>query len=78
MACNLYPYHAKERIKMDKAKARVLVSILKDSSLYVTMSHEEKISLLSRLAEDYPSIFDEYGDDEKAKDPVIGNPSEAC
>ncbi len=43
---------------MDKAKTRVLVSILKDSSLYKTMSHQEKITLLSRLEEDYPSIFD--------------------
>ncbi len=42
---------------MDKAKAKVLVSILKDSSLYETMSHEEKISLLSRLEGDYPTIF---------------------
>jgi hypothetical protein len=43
---------------MDKAKAKVLVSILKDSSLYQTMSHEEKNSLLSRLEKDYPAIFD--------------------
>lgn len=42
---------------MDKAKAKVLVSILKDSSLYQTMSHEEKNSLLSRLEKDYPGIF---------------------
>lgn len=42
---------------MDKAKAKVLVSILKDSPLYETMSHEEKICLLSRLENDYPSIF---------------------
>jgi hypothetical protein len=43
---------------MDKAKAKVLVSILKDSSLYETLPHEEKISLLSRLEKDYPSMFD--------------------
>jgi hypothetical protein len=42
---------------MDKAKARVLVSILKDSSLYQTISHEEKNSLLSRLEEDQSSLF---------------------
>lgn len=42
---------------MDKAKAKFLVSILRDSSLYNTMSHEEKISLFSRLEKDYPSIF---------------------
>ena len=42
---------------MDRAKAKVLVSILKDSSLYQTMSHEEKNSLLLRLEKDYPGIF---------------------
>ncbi|MDA8104719.1 MAG: hypothetical protein M0Z71_05000 [Nitrospiraceae bacterium] len=42
---------------MDRAKAKVLISILKDSSLYQTMSHEEKNSLLSRLEKDYPAIF---------------------
>jgi hypothetical protein len=42
---------------MDKAKTKVLVSILKDSSLYQTMPHDEKISLLLRLEEEYPSLF---------------------
>jgi len=42
---------------MDKAKAKFLVSILRDSSLYQTMSREEKISLLSRLEKEYPAIF---------------------
>jgi hypothetical protein len=42
---------------MDKAKARISVSILKDSSLYRVMPHEEKISLLSRLEEDQSSSF---------------------
>jgi hypothetical protein len=51
---------------MDKAKTRVLLSILKESSLYDTMSQEEKRSLISRLERDYPSIFgtDEGGDEE--------------
>ncbi len=52
---------------MDKAKAKVLVSILKDSSLYETMSHEEKNSLLSRLEKDYPTIFDAQGHKETEK-----------
>ncbi len=62
---------------MDKAKAKVLVSILKDSPLYDTMSHEEKISLLSRLEAEYPSIFNaqEYDEAGEAKNP-IANPSE--
>jgi len=42
---------------MDKSKAKFLVSILRDSSLYQTMSHEEKISLISRLEKEYSAIF---------------------
>jgi hypothetical protein len=42
---------------MDRAKTKVLISILKDSSLYETLPHEEKISLLMRLEEDYPFLF---------------------
>jgi hypothetical protein len=42
---------------MDKAKTKILVSILKNSALYQTLSHEEKIFLLSKLERDYPSIF---------------------
>ncbi len=55
---------------MDRAKTKVLVSILKDSSLYQTMSHEEKNSLLSRLEKDYPTIFNaqEYEENEKPKE----------
>ena len=54
---------------MDRAKAKVLISILKDSSLYQTMSHEEKNSLLSRLEKDYPAIFNtqEYKENEETK-----------
>ena len=42
---------------MDKAKTKALVSILKDSSLYHTLPHDEKIALLLRLEEEYPSLF---------------------
>jgi hypothetical protein len=42
---------------MDKAKTRVLVSILKDSALYDSIPHDEKVSLLLRLAEEHPSLF---------------------
>lgn len=42
---------------MDRAKTKVLISILKDSPLYETLPHEEKISLLSRLEKEYPSLF---------------------
>lgn len=48
---------------MDKAKTKVLVSILKDSSLYQTMPHEEKISLILRLEEEYPFLFNDQEDE---------------
>jgi hypothetical protein len=50
---------------MDKAKTKVLVSILKDSSLYQMLPHEEKISLIQRLEEEYPSLFNAQEDGEK-------------
>ncbi len=48
---------------MDKAKTKVLVAILKDSSLYKTMPHEEKISLILRLEAEYPSLFNAREDE---------------
>ncbi len=53
---------------MDKSKAKVLVSILKDSSLYQTMPHDEKISLLLRLETKYPSLFNSGEADRKDVD----------
>jgi hypothetical protein len=50
---------------MDKAKTKVLVSILKDSSLYQTMPHDEKISLLMRLEKEYPTLFHSQEDENK-------------
>jgi hypothetical protein len=50
---------------MDKSKAKVLVSILKNSSLYQTMPHDEKISLLLRLEAEYPSLFNAREADNK-------------
>jgi hypothetical protein len=41
---------------MKIAKIKVLVSILRESYLYQTISHEEKIALISRLLHDYPSL----------------------
>jgi hypothetical protein len=41
---------------MDRAKMRMLVSILMDSPLYMTMTHEERIALLFRLLKEYPSL----------------------
>ena len=42
---------------MDKAKIQFLVSILMDSGLYLSMPVNERMSLLSRLAKSYPSLF---------------------
>ena len=41
---------------MDRAKMRILVSILMDSPLYMTMTHEERIALLFRLIKEYPAL----------------------
>ncbi len=48
---------------MDRGKAKILDSILKDSSLYQTMSNDEKINLFLRLEKDYPFLFTESDDD---------------
>ena len=39
-----------------KAAMKILVSILKESELYMTMTHEEKIALLHRLLTEYPYL----------------------
>jgi hypothetical protein len=41
---------------MDMTTMRMLVSILKESQLYMTMTHEERIALLFRLLKEYPSL----------------------
>jgi len=41
---------------MNIATIRVLVSILRESSLYQIISHDEKIALISKLLNDYPSL----------------------
>jgi hypothetical protein len=41
---------------MKIAKMKGLVSILRESSLYDTISHEEKIALISKLLNDYPTL----------------------
>jgi len=41
---------------MDMANMRMLVSILKESQLYATMTHEERIALLFRLLREYPAL----------------------
>jgi hypothetical protein len=41
---------------MDITIMKMLVSILKESQLYMTMTHEEKIALLHRLLKEYPYL----------------------
>ncbi len=55
---------------MDRGKAKILDSILKDSSLYQTMSNEEKISLFLRLEKDYPFLFADSDDDNEEGEAV--------
>ncbi len=42
---------------MDRPKIQFLVSTLIDSSLYLSMPLHERVALLSRLLESYPSLF---------------------
>ncbi len=44
---------------MNIAKLRFIVSILRESSLYQLISHEEKLVLISKLLNDYPSLADQ-------------------
>jgi hypothetical protein len=41
---------------MDMVEMKMLVSILKESQLYMTMTHEERIALLFRLLKEYPFL----------------------
>jgi len=41
---------------MDTTTMRMLVSILKESQLYMSMTHEERIALLFRLLKEYPFL----------------------
>jgi len=45
-----------EKMRSINATMKILVSILKESQLYMTMTHEEKIALLHRLLKEYPYI----------------------
>ena len=47
---------------MDRSKIQHLLSILMDSSLYLSTPLRERMSLLSRLSKSYPSLFVEKVD----------------
>lgn len=42
---------------MGRADMKFLVSILMDSPLYLTLSHEERLSLLVALTKEYPCLL---------------------
>lgn len=46
----------REEMRSIKTAMKMLVSILKESQLYMTMTHEEKIALLHRLLKEYPYL----------------------
>ncbi len=43
---------------MSMNKIKRLLSILMDSPLYLTLSLKERYSLLTRMAKDYPFLFE--------------------
>lgn len=49
-------------LKMSMFKARELISILMDSSLYLTLPLKERRSLLVKMAEDYPFLVEGEGE----------------
>ncbi len=48
---------------MSMYKIRTLISILMDSSLYLTLSLHERHSLLARMAENYPFLVEAESDE---------------
>jgi hypothetical protein len=44
---------------MGRAKMKLLVSILMETPLYLTLSHEERLSLLSTLTKEYPYLLND-------------------
>jgi hypothetical protein len=53
---------------MDIHKARHVISILMESSLYLSLPLEERYSLLERLTEIYPRLIEPGGDNDEAKE----------
>ncbi len=47
---------------MSMYKIKTLISILMDSSLYLTLSLKERHSLLARMAENYPFLVEAESD----------------
>jgi hypothetical protein len=51
---------------MSMHKAKKLISILMDSSLYLTLPLKERRGLLVKMAEDYPFLIDGQGEQKEA------------
>ncbi len=50
---------------MSMCKVKRLISILMDSSLYLTVPLKERRTLLVKMAEEYPFLLDGEGEDKK-------------
>lgn len=48
---------------MGRYKMKKLISILMESPLYLTLSVEERLSLLTRLEGSYPLLFEDKDDE---------------
>jgi len=48
---------------MSRDKTKNLVSILMESPLYLTLPVEERLSLVTKLTERYPSFFEDRDDE---------------
>lgn len=48
---------------MARHRIKTLVSILMESPLYLTLPVEERLSLITRLAGSYPSLFEDRDDE---------------
>ena len=59
-----YLYSKAEYISMHEKEARKFVSILMESPLYMTLSLQERKSLLERLSESYPSFEGETDEED--------------
>jgi hypothetical protein len=57
---------------MDMHKARNVVSILMESSLYLSLPLEERHSLLERLTELYPCLTVPYDHNDEAEESCMG------
>jgi hypothetical protein len=63
---------------MNESQKKKFLSILMESPLYMTLSLEERRSLLERLAESYPCFEDETHDNDCEKKGNQNNAALSC